>query len=55
MGFAIALLISHFALVFMTIVNAVVANNNASRVLSIVSAVCWTLLFVGDIVKLIQM
>lgn len=55
MGKVIVLLVLHLVLMVMTIVNAVIANNNVSRVLWIISATCWTLLFIGDVVKLVLM
>ena len=51
----IALLILHLLAMVMAILNAVIVNNNVSRVLWIISAICWTLFFINDIVKLVLM
>lgn len=51
----IVLLISHFSLMFLAIANAVITNNNVIRILWTISTICWTLLFINDIFKLVQM
>lgn len=45
----------HLFLMFTTIMNAVFTKDNVSRVLWIISSVCWTLLFIGDIIELVLM
>lgn len=55
MGNVIVLLVLHLLLMVITIGNAVITNNNVSRVLWIISAICWTLLFIGDVVELVLM
>lgn len=53
--FILHMFILHLFLMIVTIANAVFTKDNVSRVLWIISSVCWTLLFIGDIVELVLM